>query len=785
MNFNQSMGETLMSFILKGILFFFLFNGLIPSAFLYPDVRTESKGIKISLDNMGPAFYASQDDFASFQPIVLENEWLPASAPSQALLSGAPVLSLASVFERENQDKYIEELSSKSRIFISGVETDKDQILKESKKKFGMELKLTDLLANKDMKFDLKLTDNSVKAVKKYIVQDNTKSSAQKIKANQSLAKSIRETYQDHNNEAQKIVRKNIDTKISQNKNETSEVRFVASSAVNTNSNNTESQNKIENPQEIVTQIKFNETPNEPQSLVSEAIITDDDIEGSTEGGQARFASYDGLHINGSLVLDGDVPVIGSNYKLIVYRENENAEILDEGEARVSQDESSFSITLSDLTDSYLVVEMLNDQDQIVARGENLVYPEFGTEPEHSIIRLSNFDGGLYGVVTRALQYNKTHAVAGDVTVSYDSGLSMYNTDEVGNFKDLDFASGSEIWARFSNDENFKETITLLKSSQKSSISLIEKQFMASIRELLGYENKIPRNYPVIFGQIKNNANTFSGANISVENDPDAQVVYFNDLNIPDKSMYQTGENGYFAVFGIQEGLKVLDIRADGQNILQVLPAQNATVTYLNLDLHKNLKTEVSVASFFEGDDQDFNIKSFESSQVIKLNGANQINYSSTGSLSIYDVEVNAADVPEMSVQLLNRSSRQEFFTVSEDFINHMYSFVKESLGVDYIDDRGHILGYVKSETKIDVLMKEVFEDEGQVLVYFNKDKQVSLEPFSDLVQGYAILNAVDGLQAIRIRREEYEDDIYHQSVYVEPSRLTMLPLYLFRRLEE
>ena len=300
----------------------------------------------------------------------------------------------------------------------------------------------------------------------------------------------------------------------------------------------------------------------------------------------------------------------------------------------------------------------------------------------------------------------------------------------------------SQTVARFEADHFAKSNMLLISGKDFKAPVFPEKMIKALkeiVSEQLSYDLNNPQ-LPLIWGQVLMDSRPVTGAQVEIEGESDAKVVYFDILNLPDTNLKETSANGYFAIIGAQEGFHALVARRGGQYYAHnVASLEAGAVSIVNLE--SSLKTKnvpLRVFDAFAGTPEaaELQLQSLEEPLKIDAKGWTSVLLPQVSRLSL--MQVNPANQGYLPAQYFYNDD-QDFIhvpLVSEDWLLQILQPKWSQIDAE----KGTVIGFVQDENfEVYLAGNEVFSPDN--ITYFDHHGNLSREGIKG---GGFIMNNVD-----------------------------------------
>lgn len=254
----------------------------------------------------------------------------------------------------------------------------------------------------------------------------------------------------------------------------------------------------------------------------------------------------------------------------------------------------------------------------------------------------------------------------------------------------------------------------------------------------------------MIWGRITQDSKPLIGATVEVENQPDAVIVYLNELMIPDINMKTSSSNGYFVIVNLNPGWTSLVSRVGNSNhsYANVVVDQNAiSPTVLT---NKLAKEDVSIRVYdaLTGAPESARIEAQNLDTEIYVNGLSQVQLPNLRRQAL------ARIVPEDDVY-------SEFQTVHSDHMDYWHIplvkkewilQLKASQEISDSADAGVIVGFSPNDN-FEAFLPNEEDFDSHNIVYF--DSYGNVTDRGVIGGGFVMFNVPAGVQSVSLVNED------------------------------
>lgn len=257
---------------------------------------------------------------------------------------------------------------------------------------------------------------------------------------------------------------------------------------------------------------------------------------------------------------------ITENVKLSVAWELDNQK----AEGQVDYSTGHYLVNIPQI--SGRVVAQLRDSTKRVL-GEGLLdLTNVGREIENPTamkIIIEPMIGRISGIVSSYLD-STAHIANADIR---GSGQVKEITDKRGTYNISTLSQASELVLVAEAPEHWGTSV-LSSGFRREEIPLFPRTTMKGLFSSIKEFDK-QDEFGVIWGQIKRKGVPVSGVRVTLEGEVSARPLYLNALQIPDKQLTATTENGYFVFVGVRPGLHVVASSIEGLELPATIVASD------------------------------------------------------------------------------------------------------------------------------------------------------------------------------------------------------------------
>jgi hypothetical protein len=357
-----------------------------------------------------------------------------------------------------------------------------------------------------------------------------------------------------------------------------------------------------------------------------------------------------------------------------------------------------------------------------------------------------------------AMQYvDFNHEVAGSGKNHYgDRGLaaatyfasldSEKKADSSGQAKVGNVIKGSWSMVR-SELTKYAPTMTMAEAGKEERRALLTKSFVTALKGIAQDLQKAslgPETGSIVWGQAKMDGKPISGIRLEAEFQDGYQVLYFNTMMLPDPQMNSTGENGYFAVLNLREGMHSL-VATRGDNYFShtnvVTEPEVVTLTDVTATAHVE-PVEARVFDAFDGGAGVANLELQSLANNLIVNGITQVYLPLLDRYSLMRVEPQDTSYVPTSMVYTDTQDDLHIPLIRASWLQHL----KASRRIGDEVNVSTIVGFVQDEA-YDVYLPHVESYSRQNIVYFNSRGEIVEESVAG--GGFVLFNVMPGTQSV------------------------------------
>lgn len=323
---------------------------------------------------------------------------------------------------------------------------------------------------------------------------------------------------------------------------------------------------------------------------------------------------------------------------------------------------------------------------------------------------------------------------------------SEKKADSAGQARLENIVNGSWSLVRSELDK-YSPTLTLVQAGQDEKRALLTKSFVAALKSIAkDYQNISvgPETGSLVWGQAKMDNKPASGIQVDAEFQEGYQVLYFNALMLPDPQLKATGENGFFAILNLPEGMHSL-VATRGENYFShvnvVAEPEVVSLTQIASTAHLE-PVEARVFDAFEGSPTAANLELQSLSSALMVNGVAKVYLPQISRLSL--IKISPQDQGYLPTTMVYNDMQDDLHIpmIRSAWLQRLKASRK--IGDDV--NVSTIVGFVQDEP-YDVYLPHVENYSQQNLVYFNARGEIVDESVAG--GGFVLFNVLPGTQSV------------------------------------
>lgn len=425
-----------------------------------------------------------------------------------------------------------------------------------------------------------------------------------------------------------------------------------------------------------------------------------------------------------------------------------------------------FGITVGELRGK-LSVELRHDSGVVIAFGEyRLAQVNLQSIQDIIIDVRPAVDDAFVGRVISYESFEGNEiSIKGKSELFVDGDSQDMRTNEKGYFLDAQIAAGSQILVSASH-KGFWNSLQIAETGQPIQPILHSDKHMQAFLQLLEPYLERKKIHSVIWGRVSHKGRSVSKAKVHLLGE-DIRPWYF-DLRIPNPSLEETSEDGFFAFVNPTEGLHIIKAQVKGLDIpLETTVVRGGHTSVVGLETAP--KKSVQLYSY-EAFNSDKRVLSEVSTPGVGPSW--KVGHKTPSSIPFYDrptamvINVDPLDSKYLPTRFFvgRRRSVMRIPNISRDWLDGLLAYQR----VNITPRTGIIIGFI-DQGKHSVDLGPL---ESQVrLIYFDSRGKV----VKSLTQGggFILANAPLGVISTNIKNLETGKNL-KRLFFVEPHRVNM-----------
>lgn len=478
--------------------------------------------------------------------------------------------------------------------------------------------------------------------------------------------------------------------------------------------------------------------------------------------------------ISGRLEMTQGLAYGGADYQLAVYRYFDG---LVQEPGKVWLSDGRFEVFVQEPR-GYLVAELRGPLGELLGKGEVDMYdlPQpaaHEVQVQNVLLTLKPVPSGLSLKVLSAYSFDDQRILVPDARAYMDAHNLEFGKSEEGSFEGTHLAPHSTYLARI-EAEDYLGGLALGVSDQENEVKLFPKSMVKALNQLVLETHQQPdiRNYALIWGRITERGAPVAGARVELSGSDKAQLVYFNELYLPDKDQQTTSSNGLFVYLMVEPGLQFVRAHVRGRTLpAMVVPSEANHVSYVEMQADELRTASLQVYDVIEGRKKSIGatITVLGTEAYLDSEGREDIQYISGNGLMMAEATVGRGY--EISRVHLSRQTKEVHIPVVEtEWLNRMAA--RQKLNIQ--PDAGVVMGRV-ADADFSVSFDQDIDLSEVVILYFNKDGQFVGTQSGPAGGGFVAFNVPEGLLTLTFVPMGGEQ-VLTRLLVSEPGVVSMVP---------
>ncbi len=277
-----------------------------------------------------------------------------------------------------------------------------------------------------------------------------------------------------------------------------------------------------------------------------------------------------------------------------------------------------------------------------------------------------------------------------------------------------------------------------------------------------GTDRKEAYKQGVVWGQVARDGKPVADAHVEMAGN--YQVIYFNDMYLPDRNLKKTGANGLFAFLKVKSGVQALRVKSGGRMYpAQVFPTEDKHVSYVELHLRDKMVSQFRVFDVLDLEKPiSAHVRLVGTDEILPVQGKQLVEYAMAA--DPFMVEAEAGPEYEISRTTLTGAPHLvQVPLIRRDWIHKIY----QDTGAISHPGRGLIAGFIDDQD-FEIEMTGYAPGEHMQIVYFDGEGRLTNAKTGVAGGGFLIFNAPPGLQTVYIHPSQSRET-FSQIVVAEP----------------
>ncbi len=394
---------------------------------------------------------------------------------------------------------------------------------------------------------------------------------------------------------------------------------------------------------------------------------------------------------------------------------------------------------------------------------------------ENVVISLAPKKSGIYGQVVSGYSTAEISVNAGPLSIGGIGKRENFGrTNKLGLFESKMTEDGSRLLIR-THKKGYQSTLSFVSTGGSNKVIAYPEKMVASLYDIVFGERGAPilLNHGTIWGRVTASGAPVAGAKVELATrSPNAKVVYFNKLLLPDQKLTATSENGIYAIVAVDSNVHALV--ANGTNRTTdptMILVESGAVSHVDLETKLVNQIETHIFDAFVPEKKiKASIVALGSSDSQEIMGED-VHVLPLGS-SLYVADATGTNEYAVIRRVISRDQRHlNFPMVQKDWLSELLKYQK----IEPLEDRGAVLGMHQGSCKYDVQVDGESPGEKSFQVtYLNYKQKIFGREFGFGAGYYLISNLSEGFHNIQVRCHE-KGTLSQQVVLVDRSVLNIV----------
>lgn len=436
---------------------------------------------------------------------------------------------------------------------------------------------------------------------------------------------------------------------------------------------------------------------------------------------------------------------LGAGGQIEIYHTISGA-ALERGEVSVA--EGKYEILVQDPQHGFLVAEVRDQEGLLIGL----------TKIDLAEVDYSNLESGIRKTQHLALRpvahsleggvksaYSNGDAGVAGATISADGLGTLSKTDKSGRFHIENILPNSQAVLKATKEEHWG-SIVLAENSKNLQLTVYPDSMIKALAQIAEVDADYIK-YGIIWGRVEANGKPAKGAVVEATSPEAIGPIYFNALQIPDKSLEATGENGLFAYLKVEPGFHVVRAKHQGRTFpAKVTVAEKGNVSRVDLEIGARKRATVLLYDAINGLPIEGTLEfSGTDKKALARNGLVGLRHHAGQDLMFLEAEAQSLDYLGLR-QTVSRTATEIFFP----FVKRQW--VEQMLGAaraNRLPYTGMVVGFVRGADY------QVVLPEGEAaaeVIYFSSNGSLIGKEEGLKDGGFIVINLSTGLKTIGIQ---------------------------------
>ncbi len=476
------------------------------------------------------------------------------------------------------------------------------------------------------------------------------------------------------------------------------------------------------------------------------------DLPGFAPAGLLPEEDLESRILEGRVRMTGGVAYMGEKTQLVVFRQ-EGAYVREW--ASVDIEKGSFSLSVERPL-GHLVAELHKTNGEILGRGEidlNLLLAEESSHQDWTDLELllEPVDEIFKVQALSAYSHGKNKIKVSGAKIFVDHLDLHLETNEEGLFFDPIHSTHSSFLLRAQAADHWETMAMGVVGQRVQDMKLLPNGMVEALisltAETYGWEVETLRNHAVVWGKVTHKGQPLPGAQVEMAGSPLAEVIYLNEMFLPDHRRSSTSKNGLFAVLMVEPGVHAMRAVSGRVSLPSVLvPADAGLVTYVEMEKGEKRSASLRLVDpFFEEEKLFGQVTVFGSESVLDVHNEAKIVYPSGRGLMMIEADVGR-DYEVTRISLPRQVREITLPMIPRQWILD----ISAQRRINYNLSMGMAVGFIEGDD-FEVFLEEDVLSPASEILYFDQEGHLLNRSHGVAGGGFVLLNLPLGLHQISV----------------------------------